>query len=52
MDWNFNPDVSDSVFAFTPPPGAERVRFLAEVERELKASKAAPKASGRKGGKR
>ncbi len=52
MDWSFNPDVSDSVFAFTPPSGVERIRFLAEVERELEASKTAPKASGRKGGKR
>lgn len=25
--WSFTPDVADSVFAFEPPPGAERVRF-------------------------
>jgi hypothetical protein len=52
LEWNLKPDVSDSVFAFTPPPGVERIRFLAEVEQQLEASKAASKASGRKGGKR
>jgi len=26
-DWSFTPDVADSVFAFDPPAGAERVRF-------------------------
>jgi hypothetical protein len=52
MEWNLTPDVSDSIFAFTPPPGAERVRFLAEVEKELEGAKTGPKASGKKGGKR
>ncbi len=52
LEWNLKPDVSDSVFAFTPPPGAERVRFLTEVEKELEGAKPTSKASGKKGGKR
>jgi hypothetical protein len=30
-NWNLAPDVSNAVFTFTPPNGAERIRFLAEV---------------------
>ncbi len=30
-NWNLAPDVSDALFAFTPPNGAERIQFLAEV---------------------
>jgi hypothetical protein len=30
-DWNLAPDISDALFAFTPPNGAERIQFLAEV---------------------
>jgi hypothetical protein len=30
-DWNLAPDVSDALFAFTPPNGAERIQFLTEV---------------------
>lgn len=26
-DWNFSPDVKDSVFAFTPPEGSARIAF-------------------------
>ncbi len=52
MDWNLKPDVSDAIFTFTPPPGAERVRFLAEIEKELEGSKTAAKAPAKKGGKR
>jgi hypothetical protein len=29
--WNLAPDVSDALFAFTPPNGAERIQFLTEV---------------------
>jgi hypothetical protein len=29
--WNLAPDVSDALFSFTPPDGAERIQFLAEV---------------------
>ena len=30
-NWNLAPDVSDSLFTFTPPEGADRIQFLAEV---------------------
>jgi hypothetical protein len=30
-NWNLAPDVSDALFAFAPPNGAERIQFLAEV---------------------
>jgi hypothetical protein len=29
--WNLAPEVSDALFALTPPNGAERIQFLAEV---------------------
>jgi hypothetical protein len=47
-DWNLAPDVSDALFAFTPPNGAERIQFLAEV-RDV-ATKATSK--NKKGGKK
>jgi hypothetical protein len=47
-DWNLAPDVSDSLFAFTPPNGAERIQFLAEVRNV--ATKAASK--NKKGGQK
>lgn len=30
-DWNFSPDVQRSRFAFTPPQGARKIAFLAQV---------------------
>lgn len=30
-DWNLAPEISDALFTFTPPNGAERIQFLAEV---------------------
>jgi hypothetical protein len=33
-DWNLSPDVSKSVFAFTPPQGVERIPFLVRVRQE------------------
>jgi len=45
-NWNLAPDVSDALFAFTPPNGAERIQFLAEVR------SAAATATPRKGGKK
>lgn len=50
-DWNLNPDLPDSLFTFTPPSGAERVRFLAEVEEQL-LERAASRSSRGKGGRR
>ena len=28
-DWNFSPDISDSLFAFSPAEGARRIAFVA-----------------------
>ena len=30
-NWNLAPEISDALFAFTPPSGADRVEFLAEL---------------------
>jgi hypothetical protein len=30
-NWNLAPDISDALFTFTPPDGADRIQFLAEV---------------------
>lgn len=30
-DWNLSPDTQDSQFAFTPPEGARRISFLAQM---------------------
>lgn len=39
-DWNLAPEISDALFAFTPPNGAERIQFLADVRNiATKASK-------------
>jgi hypothetical protein len=27
-DWNFTPQLNDNLFAFTPPPGAEKIKFI------------------------
>jgi len=27
-DWNFSPQLQDNLFAFTPPPGAEKIKFI------------------------
>ena len=45
-NWNLAPEVSDALFTFTPPEGAERLQFLTVV------SSAAPAASPKKGGKK
>ena len=45
-NWNLAPDVSDALFAFTPPDGAERIQFLAEVRSA--AATATPKKGGKK----
>lgn len=31
-DWNLSPNAPESLFVFTPPEGAERIPFLAQVE--------------------
>lgn len=30
-NWNLSPEVSENLFTFTPPNGAERVQFLAQI---------------------
>jgi hypothetical protein len=45
-NWNLAPDVSDALFAFTPPNGAERIQFLAEGRSA--AATATPKKGGKK----
>src|SRR5258708_1757381 len=45
-NWNLAPEVSDALFTFTPPDGAERIQFLTEV------SNSAPTASPKKGGEK
>ena len=30
-NWNLAPEISDTLFTFTPPEGANRIQFLAEV---------------------
>jgi hypothetical protein len=45
-NWNLAPDISDALFTFTPPDGAERIQFLAEV------GSAAPTATPKKGGEK
>jgi hypothetical protein len=45
-NWNLAPDISDALFTFTPPDGADRIQFLAEV------GNAAPTATPGKGGKK
>jgi hypothetical protein len=47
-DWNLAPDISNALFAFTPPDGAERIQFLTEVRNV--ATKATPK--NKKGGQK
>lgn len=27
-EWNFSPQLNDNLFAFTPPPGAEKIKFI------------------------
>jgi hypothetical protein len=31
INWNLAPEVSDALFAFTPPDGADQIQFLAEL---------------------
>jgi hypothetical protein len=43
-NWNLSPSVADSVFAFTPPKGAERIPF---APRKVAAAPATPKGGAR-----
>jgi len=45
-DWNFSPEVQDSQFAFTPPEGARKISFLAQVPQIELQGATTPKQSG------
>jgi hypothetical protein len=45
-DWNFSPQLQDSVFVFTPPEGAQKIKFM-----PLKAGPASKTKAGKQGGK-
>ena len=45
-NWNLAPEVSDALFTFTPPNGADRIQFLTEV------GNAAAPATSKKGGEK
>jgi hypothetical protein len=45
-NWNLAPEVSDALFTFTPPDGADRIQFLAEVRSA--AATATPKKGSKK----
>ncbi len=34
LEWDLAPEVPDSLFVFTPPPGAQQVPFVAKTKRE------------------
>ena len=45
-NWSLAPEISDALFTFTPPAGADRIQFLAEVGNA--AATATPKKGGEK----
>ena len=45
-DWNLTPEVTDSMFAFTLPEGAEKIAFLPQLRAIAVRRKAAPDQSG------
>ncbi len=48
-DWNLSPQIQDAGFAFTPPQGAEKISFLAQVPQQFEIPGAkAPKPKGGK----
>ena len=49
-DWNLAPDISDALFTFTPPNGAERIQFQNQVHNAI-ITKAKAGSKTRKGGK-
>lgn len=42
-DWNFAPQLSDSLFDFTPPAGAKQIKFISLKEAAATQKKGAPK---------
>lgn len=47
-DWNFAPQLADSLFTFAPPPGAQKIKFMPVKKAAPPASK--PAKSKKKGG--
>jgi hypothetical protein len=45
-DWNLSPVVQDSLFAFTPPEGAHKISFLAQLPQIALEGAAKPEQSG------
>lgn len=45
-DWNLSPEVTDSMFAFTPPEGAEKIAFLPQLRAVAAPRKEAPDQRG------
>ena len=45
-NWNLAPQVTDATFAFTPPQGAQRIAFLAELPRSAAPKRATASKSG------
>jgi hypothetical protein len=45
-DWNLSPEITDSMFAFTPPEGAEKIAFLPQLRAVAVPRKEAPDQSG------
>ncbi len=45
-DWNFSPEVQDSQFAFTPPEGARKISFLAQLPQIALQGATTPKQTG------
>jgi hypothetical protein len=45
-DWNLSPEVQDSQFAFTPPEGARKISFLAQLSQVALQRGSAPEQTG------
>jgi hypothetical protein len=50
-DWNFSPQLADNLFAFTPPQGATKTKFVSLKEMAAQQQKAAPAPKKTKKGK-
>lgn len=48
LDWNLSPEIEDSRFAFTPPQGARRISFLAQLPPVAVQGTTTPEPSGRR----
>jgi hypothetical protein len=46
-DWNFAPQLSDSLFVFTPPQGAQKIKFIPVQAAQAPKPKPAKKTGGK-----